>query len=79
MKYLEELNIGESFFFEDQVWFLTSDFKLNGDKLCYNLANGFPKWINSSSIVEVTPIYYMDKDNNITPIKIYEKQNSNIH
>jgi|694.fasta_scaffold05897_12 hypothetical protein len=73
MKYLEELNIGDSFSYQNQVFLLTSDFKANGNKLCYSLNTGFPTWLSSQSIVEHSPIYILDKDNNIIPLNITPK------
>ena len=69
MKYLEELNTGECFVYKEQNVLLTSDFKRDGSKLCYSLANGYAKWLNSQEIVEPLSIYSLDKDNNIVSIK----------
>lgn len=74
MKYLEELSLGDTFSFKDQMFVLTSDFKNNGSKLCYSLINGQPCWLMSQTIVEHTPIYILDKDNNTIAVKTTSKQ-----
>lgn len=73
MKYLEELSHGESFTYENNIFLLTSDFKKDDTKLCYNLSSGFAKWIKSDAIVDICPIYTLNKENNIVPIKEYKK------
>lgn len=78
LKYLEELSHGETFKHEDKIWLTTTDFKKNGQRLCYNVENGFAQWFDSTIITEILPLYYLDKDNNVIPIKQYKKQNPNI-
>lgn len=73
MKYIEELNIGDTFTYKDQMFLLTSDYKSNGSRLCYSLVNGQPCWLTSQIIIEHNPIYILDKDNNIIPVKITTK------
>lgn len=75
MKYLEEISPGDSFRYENNFYILTIDFKRNGDKLCYSLNDGSPKWLESKTVIETDPIFSLDKDNNIIPIKITEKNN----
>lgn len=74
MKYLEEIEPGDCFNIGDTIYILTTDFKKSGDRLCYKLHNGTPQWISSNQIVDINPIYTLDKDNNISPIKIEKKQ-----
>jgi hypothetical protein len=69
MKYIEELSPGDSFSYQNHLFLLTSDFKSNGNRLCYSLIDGFPTWLSSQTIVEHSPIYSLDKDNNTIPIK----------
>jgi hypothetical protein len=78
MKYLEELSSGETFQFDSENWIVTSDFKSNGKRLCYNLKNGFPSWMDANYAVEISPIYTLDKNNNILPIKEYKNETHNI-
>ena len=76
MKYIEELIVGDSFSYQSHMFLLTSDFKSNGDRLCYSLSNGLPHWFSDQTIVENAPIYTLDKDNNIIPIKITLKHDT---
>lgn len=76
MKYLEEINPGDTFSIDNNLYLLTIDFKKNGDRLCYILSSGCPKWMESKTVVNSTPIYYLDKDNNVIPIKITERQDA---
>jgi len=75
MKYLEELNCGECFEFNNSYFILTHDFKKNGDKLCIKLNTGSNHWMRSDSIVKIADIFTMDKDNNIIAIKERVKDN----
>jgi len=77
LKYLEELKNGEVFSFKQNYWLLTSDFKQNGEKLCYNINNGCSGWFKPDIIVDVSPIYILDNNNNIIPIREYKKENEN--
>lgn len=78
MKYIEELSSGETFQLESEYWIITSDFKSNGKRLCYNLQSGFPSWMEANAIVDICPIYTLDKSNNILPIKEYKNEINNI-
>ena len=68
MKYIEELSAGECFTHDNQLFILTVDFKKNGQKLAYSLINGSSRWMNSQDIIEVSPIYTLDENNNISPV-----------
>lgn len=76
MKYIEELNFGDTFSYKDQILILTSDFRSNGSRLCYSLNNGQPCWLTNQTIVEHCQVYILDKDNNIIPIKTTNKDNA---
>lgn len=78
MKYLEELNPGECFRLEESLFLVTCDFKSNGDRLCYSLDEGHPKWIKANSVVTIDPIYTLNSDNTIIAVKNYDKQDINI-
>ena len=69
MKYLEEISPGDTFINDNHHYVLTVDFKKNGDRLCYSLSNGHPKWFSANAIVEVSPTLYQDKDGNLLPLK----------
>lgn len=73
MKYLEEINAGDCFVFESKSYILTIDFKKNGDRLSYRLDNGNPIWLKGNALVTINPIYHLDIDNNIIPIKTETK------
>lgn len=75
MKYLEEIATGDSFTYEEQVYIVTSDYKRNGDRLCVNLKTGFAKWLMPNNIVDICPIYVLDENNNVSPIKPTSKTN----
>lgn len=77
MKYLEELFPGDSFKLQDQTYILTSDFKKKGDRYCIDLNNGSSRWILGNTIVEMCPVYTLDKDNNIIAIKPTPKNETN--
>jgi hypothetical protein len=73
MKYLEQLENGECFKYKNKIFLLTCDFKNNNYKLCYNLNNGQSQWISPEAEVETYPIYTLNEDNNIIPLRNYEK------
>lgn len=76
MKYLEELKSGDTFkSSESEVFILTCDFKSSGDRLCYSLVSGYPKWMSPTTVVSIEPVYTLDKDNNIIAVKVYANQN----
>jgi hypothetical protein len=74
MKYLEELEHGQCFRYQNKYYILTTDFKSNGDKNCIDLQTGNIKWLNSSSIVDDIDIYTLDKDNTLVPLR--ERKNA---
>lgn len=76
MKYIEELVAGDCFEFNNKKFLLTSDFRKNGQKLSYSLTDGFPFWINSQDVVDISPIYCLDSNNNIYPVKPSESTNA---
>jgi len=85
MKYIEELECGETFLYDSKYFVLSSDFKKNDTKMCVSLNNGFIFWLKSDLIIEQVPLYRMDENNNIIAIKKSENkyainsQNSNIY
>lgn len=76
MKYLEELTVGDSFSYKNELFLLTSDFRSNGNRLCYSLFNGLPNWLSSQTMVDNCPIYFLDKDNNTIPVRITPKHDA---
>lgn len=79
MKYLEELKNGETFNIDETHWLVTADFKTNGRRLCYSLQDGYAKWLDGNTIVNISSIYILDKDYNIIPIKKYQNENSQLY
>lgn len=78
MKYIEELENGDSFSHKDRLYLLTSDYKKNGQRLSYDLKSGLPFWFNPQDMVDNTPIYKLDTNNNIIPIKPTPKADAQI-
>lgn len=76
MKYVEELNSGDCFIHNNLYYLLTTDFKKNGNKLAYSLLSGTPLWLDSKEIVNLSPVYTLDNENNIIPIKETPKDES---
>jgi hypothetical protein len=68
-KFIEELNCGDAFEFEDRRFLVTSDFKKNGDRLCIDINSGNSRWLKPDCHIDHISLYTMDKDNNFTPIK----------
>jgi hypothetical protein len=73
MKYLEELNSGDLFLWNNDKFILTTDFKKSKEdkskKMAINIHNGFIQWIIEDAIVEDLDLYYRDKDANIVALK----------
>lgn len=74
MKFIEEINAGDCFELKNKPYLLTNDFKKNGDRLCYSLIDGTSIWLASNTIVDLFPIYGLDSNNNIYPLKVTPKQ-----
>ena len=75
MKYLEELESGDCFRFEDKYYLKLTDYKKTGERCCISLVSGSMRWIPGESIVNEDQLYTLDKENNIIPLKTTEKQN----
>lgn len=75
MKYIEELTPGDVFELDQKNYLLSSDFKSNGNRSCINISTGQFQWFAGNTIVQICPIYKLDKENNIIPIKPTEKTN----
>jgi DNA-directed RNA polymerase alpha subunit len=72
MKYLEELKPGDAFFYRENIFVLTIDFKFKDkNKYSYaiNINSGAGVWLPENTTVESIQIYYIDKDKNIVPVK----------
>jgi hypothetical protein len=69
MKYLEELNPGDSMELNNEYYIVTSDFKNDGSKMCVSLKTGFCRYLKPDAIVNSLPLYFLDKESNVVPIK----------
>lgn len=76
MKYIEELQNGDVFSYNDILYVLTHDTKSNGDRLCYSLINGSSRWLKPDLIIKHEPVYILDQNNNIQAIKETKKHDS---
>ena len=77
MKYLEELDIGECFAFDNNIYINTQDFKKNKSRLALNVKTGIGRWLSHETMVDLVDLFIMDKDNNFMPIKEREKLDAN--
>lgn len=74
MKYLEELNSGDGILLNSEYYVISSDFKNDGSRMCISLKTGFCRYIKADTIVSHVPLYALDSDSNIIPIKRVEKE-----
>lgn len=74
MKYLEELNPGDCILWNTEYYVLSSDFKTDGSRMCISLKTGFCRYIKSDTIVSNAPLYTLDTESNIIPIRPVEKE-----
>lgn len=72
-KFIEELDCGDAFIHNSIYYVLSSDYKKNNDKLCFSLIDGNSRWFKANEIVDKTPLFIMDADNNIIAIKESKK------
>lgn len=76
MKYIEELENGDVFTYNNSTYVLTHDMKMNNDRLCYSLSDGSSRWLKPDTIVTHEPIYILDSNNNIQPVKETKEKTS---
>lgn len=77
LKYLEELSNGDSFSVDDKIYIISADYRIkkgNTQRECIEIASGNKRWFEGGEIVNLEPIYTLDVENNIIPIKPTEKQ-----
>lgn len=77
---LEDITAGDAFYFNKECYIATCDFKtgkVNDLKKCISLKNGFSKWIDISTLIEIVPLYTIDTEGNIVPIKETKKPDEN--
>jgi hypothetical protein len=64
MKYLEELKPGECFCITKELFIVTMDFKKDGSRMVVNLNSGISRWMNGSTVCDISPIFTLDNENN---------------
>lgn len=78
MKYIEELNAGDCFIWNNSTHLITTDFKSTGSRLCYSLIDGSPRWLEGNETVELIQLYTLNDTNTIMPIKETKKEQYNV-
>ena len=68
MKYIEEIESGRCFSYENQHYLATADFNRSKKRFCVNLITGQARWLAFDNAVQEISIYTIDEDNNFTPI-----------
>jgi hypothetical protein len=79
MKFVEELKPGECFSYENNYFIISSDFKKSKEgilKSCIEIKTGLSKWIKDNTTVEIIPLFTLDLESNIIPIRETEKENA---
>ena len=76
MKYIEEIDTGSSFAYQNSIFVLTSDFKQNGQRKAIDLSNGLSRWFDGDIMCEVTDLFILDKNNNLIKVKISNETNT---
>lgn len=82
MKFLEELTGGDCFKLDDLYFLLTRDYKSGKDidsRNCISIKDGSPRWIKTNTMVELVPIFTLDSNSNIIPIKETPKENAPVN
>lgn len=70
---IEELDNGDCFESNNNIFVVTCDFKSNRSRLAINLQTGTAKWFSPNDIVEKTSIFYFNKDNHMIAVKEMKK------
>jgi len=79
MTYIEELDNGECFIFNDDYYIVSCDFNSQKKRFCINLVDGNARWFKGNTIVKNFDIYRIDDDNNLIMVKQKnDKKNNNI-
>jgi hypothetical protein len=72
MKYLEELNNGDKFLYQNYCYLISIDYRQTKKEIqrcCINIHNGNLLWLNNDTIVDQISIFYQNKDNLLVEIK----------
>jgi lipopolysaccharide export system protein LptA len=67
-KYVEELNSGEFFELDNNIYLITSDFKKSGDRMTVDTKTGNIRWFSGDNIIEQVDLYMLSSENNFTPL-----------
>lgn len=73
MKYIEEFEAGDGAEINGEYYVVSSDFKSNGQRMCISLTTGFCRYFKADTIANSNPLYILDKDSNLIPIKPTKK------
>lgn len=77
MKYLEELEPGITFIYQNIEYIISTDFKKNNSRMCISLQDGSIRWLSPSDTVELVKIYKIDENNNIIDLQPTKKESLN--
>ena len=66
--YIEEIPSGRTFFYNNELFLITTDIKKDGSRLCISMRNGFVRWLKANTVVKTVSLYYINNDNNFLPI-----------
>lgn len=79
MKFIEELKPGECFKLSEDFFIVSGDYKKSKEGIlrsCIEIKTGLSKWLKDNEVIEPTPIFTLDRDSNIIPIRETEKENA---
>lgn len=75
--FIEELEGGDCFLFNQSCFVITNDYKKDNSKLCIDLKTGCSRWIRPDTIVEKISVFHMDAESNIIAIKELSRKDVN--
>jgi hypothetical protein len=78
MKYIEELESGQTFAKNNNIFILTTDYKKDGSRLAVSIEQGNLRWFSSNEMVDIAPIFKLDENNNVIPINNITSENNKI-
>lgn len=76
-KYIEEIQNGECFMYNNKLYITTNDFRKNKEiyeKKTVSITDGTCRWMSHTNIVEKIDLFYRDKDNNILLCKEFKDE-----
>lgn len=75
MKYIEEIDFGDLFSYNDKKYILSCDFKKHKNSkkhMCVSILDGSIKWFESDTIIDVVVLYHRDNEGNIFLLKEFK-------